>query len=196
MLEPSFFDSNLFNWLVLPAVIFLARVSDVSIGTVRIIMIGQGRRLLASLCGFAEVSIWLLVARHVILHMPNPVCFIAYAAGFASGNYAGMWIEELMAVGTRMLRVVIDEGGEELVAALNSRGYGVTIFPARGARGAVDVLYVIFRRNDMPELLEIIRGLSPKAFYTIEDVKFASEGIFPHRSRAHAAFWRKRQEHQ
>ncbi|NTU49810.1 MAG: hypothetical protein HGA87_02780 [Desulfobulbaceae bacterium] len=96
----AFLDSPTFTWIILPLLIFCARIADMSLDTMRIVMIGRGRKFTAAFLGFFEVSIWLLVARQVIVHLPNPLCFFAYAGGFAAGNYVGMWIERAIP-GTR-----------------------------------------------------------------------------------------------
>ncbi|MBF0531347.1 MAG: DUF2179 domain-containing protein [Deltaproteobacteria bacterium] len=174
----AFLDSSLFSWVILPVLIFLARICDVSIGTIRIIMIGRGSKFYAALCGFFEVSIWLLVARHVILHLPNVVCFFAYSGGFAAGNFVGMTIEERMAVGVQMIRVIVEDDGVTLAAALNTQGYSTTIFPAKGANGPVHIISVITQRHDIPALMEHIHAFNPKVLYTVEDVKRTSGNAF------------------
>src|SRR3989338_8300095 len=92
-------DSPVFQYVVIPLLIFLARVCDVSVGTVRLILLYRGRRVLAPLLGFFEVLIWLLAVRQIMFNLTNPVVFISFAAGFAAGNYVGIILEEKLAVG-------------------------------------------------------------------------------------------------
>lgn len=179
----AFLDSNLFTWILLPALIFVARIMDMSLDTLRIVMIGRGRKVTASLLGFFEVSIWLLVARQVIAHLPNVTCFFAYAGGFAVGNYVGMWIEERMASGAQIVRVIVDNDGKEMISALKAGGYGVTSMPGHGAMGNVAIIFSIVERKNAKEVLALIKKVSPGAFYTIEDVRDMSEGFFPPRKR-------------
>ena len=175
----NFFDSNLFTWVLLPLFIFCARIVDMSLDTLRIIMIGHGRKFLAAFCGFIEVSIWLLVARQVIVNLPNPLCFFAYAGGFATGNYVGMWIEERVAVGFQEVRVVISPEESGLIEELKKRGYGLTIVAGCGGMGPVSLISMIVPRAGVSGALALVRQFSPKAFYSIEDVCEVSQGVFP-----------------
>jgi uncharacterized protein YebE (UPF0316 family) len=103
-MDSSFFDSSLYQWVVLPLFIFIARISDVSIGTIRIIQVSRGNKLLASFLGFFEVSIWLLAISQVMQQgLKNYVCFFAYGLGFGSGNYIGITLEENLALGLQAI---------------------------------------------------------------------------------------------
>ena len=85
----SIIGTHLFAWVILPLLIFLARVADVSMGTLRIIFVSKGLKYLAPIIGFFEVIIWLLAIRIIMQNLSNFMCYIAYGAGFAMGNYAG-----------------------------------------------------------------------------------------------------------
>ncbi|MDW7759431.1 MAG: DUF2179 domain-containing protein [Acidobacteriota bacterium] len=173
------FNSPVFQWIILPLLIFCARIIDVSLGTLRIIFISRDKRFLAPLMGFFEVLIWLLAISQIFKNLTNPLCYIAYAAGFAGGNFIGMAIENRLAIGTQVVRVIAKSGAEDMIAKLKSRGYGLTILEGEGAVGPVTVLFTIIKRKDLPELIEIIHSVNPKAFYTVEDVRRAREGVFP-----------------
>jgi len=177
-METSFFDSNLFSYVLLPVLIFLARICDVSIGTMRIIFITKGRRNIAPFLGFFEVLIWIIVISKIMQNLDNYINYIAYAAGFATGNFVGMILEEKLAVGILMVRVFAHEMGSELVQTLNRSGYGATVVEAHGARAKVHLIYTIVQRNELANVLEVITQFNPKAFYTVEDVKAVNEGIF------------------
>jgi len=178
-METSFFDSTLFSYCILPLLIFLARICDVSIGTMRIIFVSKGKRNIAPILGFFEVLIWIIAVSKIMQNLDNYVNYVAYAAGFATGNYVGMLIEERLAVGVQMIRVITHQGGLDLVQILNENGYGATCVEARGAQEKVHLIYTIIQRNDLKYVLEIIDRFNPKAFYTIEDVRSTNEGIFP-----------------
>ena len=92
-----------------------------------------------------------------------------------------MMIEERLAVGIQLIRVITHQKGEELVHILNERGFGATIVEARGAREKVHLIYTIVQRNDLGKVVEIINSLNPKAFFSIEDVRSTREGVFPPR---------------
>jgi len=177
-METSFFDTGLFSYVLMPLLIFLARICDVSIGTMRIIFVSKGKRNIAPILGFFEVLIWITAISKIMQNLDNYINYIAYAAGFATGNFVGMIIEEKLAMGIMMIRVFAHERGPDLVQILNANGYGATSVEAYGAREKVHLIYTIVQRNELANVLNIISGFNPKAFYTIEDVKAANEGIF------------------
>ncbi len=178
-METSFFNSSLFSYLILPLMIFFARICDVSIGTMRIIFVSKGKKNIAPLLGFFEVLIWIIVISKIMQNLNNYVNYIAYAAGFATGNLVGMIIEEKLAVGYQMIRVFTFRRGDELLQILNNKGYGATVVEAQGAQEKVKLIYTIVNRNNLVKVLTIINEFNPKSFYTVEDVKTVNEGIFP-----------------
>ncbi len=185
-METSFLNSDLFSYALLPLLIFLARICDVSIGTMRIIFVSKGKKYIAPFLGFFEVLIWITAISKIMQNLDNYINYVAYAAGFATGNYVGMIIEEKLAVGIQMIRIFSYQRGGELVQTLNQQGYGATIVEAHGAREKVNLIYTIVQRNDLDKVLDIINGYNPKAFYTIEDVRAVNEGIFPPKKHNHA----------
>ncbi len=174
----TFFDSDIFSYILMPLLIFLARICDVSIGTMRIIFVSKGKRNIAPILGFFEVLIWITAISKIMQNLDNYVNYVAYAAGFATGNYVGMIIEEKLAMGIQMIRVFAHERGPELVQTLNGNGYGATVIEAQGARESVQLIYTIVQRNELSSVLNLINNFNPKAFYTIEDIKSVNEGIF------------------
>lgn len=182
-METTFFDSALFSYGLMPLLIFLARICDVSIGTMRIIFVSKGKKHLAPLLGFFEVLIWIIAISKIMQNLDNYINYVAYAAGFATGNYVGMIIEEKLAMGVQMIRVFTSQNGTGLVQSLNKCGFGATTVEAHGAKERVDIIYTIVHRTELGSVLGIIDQFNPKAFYTIEDVKAVSEGIFPPRKR-------------
>jgi uncharacterized protein YebE (UPF0316 family) len=177
-METSFFDSNFFSYVVMPLLIFMARICDVSIGTMRIIFVSKGKRNIAPFLGFFEVLIWIIAISKIMQNLDNYINYVAYAAGFATGNFVGMIIEEKLAMGIQMIRVFAHEKGLELVQALNVKGYGATVVEAQGARGNIHLIYTIINRNELANVLDVITIFNPKTFYTIEDIITVNEGIF------------------
>jgi uncharacterized protein YebE (UPF0316 family) len=177
-METTFFDSSLFSYVFMPVLIFLARICDVSIGTLRIIFVSKGKRNIAPILGFFEVLIWITAISKIMENLDHYINFVAYAAGFATGNLVGMVIEERLAMGILMIRIFAHERGNELVQSLNAQGFGATVVEAHGAREHIHLIYSIIKRNELAKVLEVITCFSPKAFYTIEDVKAVNEGIF------------------
>jgi len=177
----AFLSSPTFTWVVLPLLIFFARIVDVSLQTLRVIFINRGLRVVAPLLGFVEVLIWLLAIGQIMRHLDNVACYLAYGAGFSTGTYVGMWIEGKLSLGMVILRVITRVAADELVEDLRHEEYGVTSLDAQGLAGPVKVLFTVLRRQDLPAVLAVVRRHNPNAFYSVEDVRFASEGTFPFR---------------
>jgi uncharacterized protein YebE (UPF0316 family) len=178
-METSFFDSSLFSVGIMPLLIFLARICDVSIGTMRIIFVSKGKKYIAPFLGFFEVLIWIIAISKIMENLDNYVNYVAYAAGFATGNFVGMLIEEKLAMGIQIVRVFTNQTGHKLVVSLNNMGYGATSIEALGANEKVNIIYTIVPRNELNNVLDIINHFDPKTFYTIEDIRATNEGIFP-----------------
>lgn len=174
-------NSEIFTWILLPVLIFIARVSDVSLGTVRVIFVARGLKYLAPVVGFFEIIIWLLAIGQIMQNLTNPMCYIAYAGGFATGNYIGIWIAEKLSLGVVLIRVITSRDASELLEYLKTAEYGVTSVDAQGSAGRVQVVFTIVKRREVPSVVNLIKQFNPKAFYTIEEVGFVEEGIFPAR---------------
>jgi len=172
-------NSAIYTWFILPLLIFLARILDVSLGTIRLIFISKGVKYLAPLIGFFEVLIWLLAIGQIMKNLNNVVCYIAYGGGFALGTFLGIFIEEKLSVGMVAIRIITQKDASELINFLQAKNYGVTCIDAEGAQGQVKVIFMIIRRQNLKNVIEIIKGFNPNAFYSIEDIRFVSEGIFP-----------------
>lgn len=174
-----FFTSDIFIWVILPVLIFFARILDVTIGTIRIIFVSRGVKLMAAFLGFFEVLIWLFAVGQIMQNLTNIACYIAFAGGFASGTFVGMLIEERIAMGTVIIRIVTKRDATELIEFLRSEEYGVTSIEAQGNKGEVHVIYIIIKRKKLKKVVEIIKRFNPRAFYTIEDLRYVSEEALP-----------------
>lgn len=172
------FNSDLFDLVILPLAIFLARIADVSLGTLRIIFVSKGMKRIAPLIGFIEVLIWIIAISKIMQNLDNWICYIAYAGGFAAGTWIGLIIEEKLAIGHEMVRVITKRDHNELVSKLKDEGYGVTSVDAQGADGDVGVIYIIVKRSMITEVLDYINHYNPRALYTIESIKFVNKEIF------------------
>lgn len=151
--------------------IFFARVLDVSMATIRMLMIVQGRRIQAALIGFFEVSIYVLALGKVVSGLNNPINLLVYALGFASGNYIGIFIEEKMALGNLTAQVVISYNTEEVVDLLRAKGFGVTVIEGYGKEGLRNILNITLARKDLDKLHETLESLECGAFITVSSTK-------------------------
>jgi uncharacterized protein YebE (UPF0316 family) len=185
----TFYDSTIFTYVILPFLIFLSRIVDVTIGTIRIVMISKGHKTWAPLLGFFEVLIWLIAISKIFQNLDNWLCYFAYAGGFATGNYIGLIIEERMAIGIVKIQIITSKEASNLIMNLKEAGYGITHHEAKGGNENVSIIYSIINRNEIQKVEEIVKTTNPKAFYSIEDVKSVSHGVFPMKTAT--KFWRK-----
>ena len=167
-----------FNWIILPLLIFISRLGDVTMATLRHIFISKGLKKIVPILGFFEVLIWLIAMRQVFSHLNNAACFIAWAAGFSAGTYLGMYIEERLAIGTQIIRIITNGNISELINALKSRHQGITVVDGQGAMGPVKLIFTIVKRTNKKQIIDLICKHAPHAFYTIEDVKSTERGVF------------------
>ena len=181
-MSDPFFDSEFFKWVVLPIIIFIARMGDVSLGTLRNVFISKGFRNIVPIIGFFEVLIWLISIRQVMRHLDNPLCYIGFAGGFAAGTYVGLFIERKLALGMQVLRIITHQNWQVLVNALQDQNVGITIMDGHGAKGPVKIIFTIIKRKDIDLVRDIIREFNPNAFYSIEDIRVANQGVFPKKS--------------
>jgi uncharacterized protein YebE (UPF0316 family) len=181
-------DSETFTLIVVPILIFLARLVDVSFGTMRIIFVSRGMKHIAPIFAFFEIIIWLFAISQIMQHLNSILYYLAYAFGYATGTYIGILIEEKMAIGRVIVRIITKKDATELVEALRSTGYGVTSFDGHGATGDVKLVYVTVERKDLDDILAIVKKFNPKAFFSIEGVRLANEGTFPLRKDHHWSF--------
>jgi len=167
------------NWY-LPILVFFARIMDVTLGTLRIIFISKGKRLLPPLLGFVEVFIWIVVVSQLVQNLSNLVGYLAYAAGFATGTYVGILIENRLALGTLIVQAIVAGETDDLVRSLSDTGYGVTLFDAHGATGPVKVIHTVINRKELDDIVRRLRANHPNVFYTVEEARAASQGVFHH----------------
>jgi len=157
--------------------IFCARITDVTFGTFRIVMVSKGQKYIAPILGFFEVLIWIIVISQIMQNLDNWICIIAYASGFATGNFIGLLIEEKIAMGVVKIQIITAKPATELVSVLTSSGYGITHHDAKGATGNVSIIYSIINRQEIDKVVEMIFTFNPNAFYSIEDVKFVNKKV-------------------
>ncbi|WP_332449781.1 DUF2179 domain-containing protein [Methanoculleus sp.] len=168
-----------FSLVIIPLFIFFARICDVTIGTMRIIFVSRGMKMIAPVLGFFEVFIWIIAVGQIFQNLTNPLNYFAYAAGFATGNYVGMIVEERLAMGLAIVRIITQRDSTNLIGYLRGAGYGVTVLDAQGKMGPGKVIISVVKRKNITDVENAIHEFNPKAFYSIEDVRRAAEGTFP-----------------
>jgi len=163
------------NWEIVLGclIIFVARLGDVSLDTLRVVFVIRGRRLWAWGLGFFQVLIWVFALTTVVDNLDKPVYAVTYALGFACGNFLGMTIENWLAHGEQVIRV-FSRQGDSLAARLRGHGYRVTVFDGRGRDGPVWLLYIEASRKKIKDVARLARSMDPTCFYVIEDVRAVS----------------------
>ncbi len=159
--------------------IFFARVTDVSMATIRMLMIVQGRRKQAAIIGFFEVIIYITALGMVVSKLDNIGNLIAYALGFACGNYVGSYIEDKMALGNLTVQIIMcDNSSQDVINALRDKGFGVTVVEGYGKNGIRKILKITLKRKDLKVLHQIVNNLDDEAFITVSDAKYIKGGYF------------------
>jgi len=172
-------DSQDLNLLFIPLLIFLARILDVSIGTLRIIFVSRGMKYLAPIFGFLEVLIWLIALGEIMKNLTNPINYIAYAGGFATGNFVGIYLAGKLSMGMVCVRIITPENADKLLDQFKAKHIGYTVVEAKGSTGEVQLIFTIIKRKDLKYIYELIHKFSPKAFISIEEIQDVEKGIFP-----------------
>lgn len=168
-------DPWVFQFVVLPILIFSARIMDVSISTLRIIYMLHGKKLLSTLLGFFESFVWLLAISQIFQNIGSWPTYLAYSSGFASGVLVGMLIEEKLAIGRVVVRVITAKPAENLIKYLTANGYRYSNVVAHSNDGEVNILFTVIKREFLQSTMEIIKRFNEKAFYTVEGVRQVSD---------------------
>jgi uncharacterized protein YebE (UPF0316 family) len=164
---------------LLPLLIFVAEACVVTLCTIRIIFVAKGLKGIATALGFFEICIWLFAIGQIMQNLSNVSCYLAFAAGFTLGNYLGILIEKKLAIGTVILTAITSRNAADLVAQMQLCGYGVTCIDARGVNGPVRMVYSVIQRKELINAIALLQAFDSKAFYSVNDIKETSHGIFP-----------------
>lgn len=171
------------DWLAIPAllmpfVIFVLRVADMSLDTLRVLFVIRGRRSLAWLLGFFQSALWVVAITSVLSNLDNLWNVVGYASGFATGNVVGMTIEEHLAIGHGHMRIISSRRGNAIAEAIRRSGYAATEIAGRGKDGTVSVINCSVRRRDIQDLRKQVHAIDPEAFLTIEEIRPLHRGFW------------------
>jgi uncharacterized protein YebE (UPF0316 family) len=181
MVFTEILNSPWFYYGILPFLIFLSRIIDVSIGTIRVIFISKGFKKLAPLLGFFEVLIWLMAIQQIMRNLDNIFCYVAYAAGFATGTYVGMIIEEKISIGKVIVRAVTKQDSSDLIKRLKKSQFKATSTGSRDSKGEVHLITCVTDKKKVSTLVSIIKEHNPHSFYSIEDVRYVYDSDDKHK---------------
>jgi len=145
----------------------------------RIIFISKGYKGFAPFIGFFESLIWVIAISRIFENLNDWYCYVAYAAGFATGNYVGLLLDEKLAIGHEIIRIITKVDAVDLIDSLRAEGYGVTSLEATGMNGEVGVIFMVINRKRLKHVLGLINKYNPNAFFTIEDINYVNRSADP-----------------
>ncbi|WP_291637546.1 DUF5698 domain-containing protein [Clostridium sp.] len=153
--------------------IFFAKIIEVTLTTIRIVLITRGEKLYGSIIGFFEVMIWLYVISSVLVGISEePLKMVTYAAGFACGNYFGCILEDKLALGLITINAIVSvKDGESLAAILRAENVGVTLIDAEGLKEDKKMLILHLKRKRKSEIIRLIQNSHINAVISLMDTK-------------------------
>ena len=168
---------NIIDPIYLPFIIFVLRVANNAVGTVRVIVMHEGNRAVGFALASLESLLFAYTAGMVITDLNNIPNLTAYVLGFAVGGYVGMFIEQRFLNIFNIVDIVADEVTAHTIAlALREDDHGVTEMHGEGARGHVTQLRVVAHHRDVKAVLNIARDIKPNCFITVEESRFIRGG--------------------
>lgn len=163
-----------------PIAIFFLKIVDVTLATVRMLLLARNAKRLVAAIAFFEIGVWLFAIGSVIRNLYSIWHLLAYAFGFSAGNVVGLWIEDKLAIGYVTVHITTLRKNTGLAALLRSRGFGVTEFAGQGKDGPVDVMLTVVLRRDIETVLEEARRQIPDAFISVQEARWIERGwLFP-----------------
>ena len=158
------------NFLIAALSIFLLRLLDQTLGTLRILYVNKGKPLFGAILGFIESAIWIVAISQVIQDLNDPFLIFGYALGFAAGTIMGSYIENTIAIGDIVVRIFVpkDSDSEKVAEELRTNGLGVTIINGEGMQGEVTIAWCVTPRKRLKEVMRIISEITPDAYVTTE----------------------------
>lgn len=173
--------------------VFVLRIVDVSLGTVRTIAVVHGRTKVSVFLGFIEVLIWITVVSQVIARVKeDPLLLLAYACGFAAGNATGIWLERKLAFGSVVIRIISQEHGKKIADRLTAMNQPYTLFHGEGRTGPRTLIYILSARGDMERIIDAACAIDPDLFYAVEHASASSHlNVLPHPTGWRSVFKKK-----
>ena len=159
-----------------PLIIFGLRIVDVTLATMRMLLVMRNQKAIVPFIGFFEAAIWVLAVGTAIQNLHSAWHILGYAGGFASGNLVGLWVEGKLAMGLASIRIISRHQGETVADALRDEGFGVTEFTGHGREGRVELLMTLVKRRQIGRVLAIVEREDPEAFISVEEPRTIRRG--------------------
>lgn len=182
------------TWLI-PLLIFIARLMDMTLDTIRVIYVTRGSKYIAATLGFIQTLIWVFAISQVVQNLGNIWNAFSFSAGFAAGTFVGIWLEGKLAIGKVLIQIITRKDASELIERLKSHGYSLTTTDGEGPHGKVKIIFTVIQKKYFVSVNRLIQSLNPKAFVSISEVKEAREDYIPstlmQQSRPWIRLWRR-----
>jgi uncharacterized protein YebE (UPF0316 family) len=162
--------------LLLAAAIFLLRILNYTISTIRLVTTTRQQRLVSSILAFLEALIFAVVIAKVVTDLENILNLMAYCLGAAVGSYIGIMLEARLITSYRTVNIIAQKLGHELAQVLRDSDFGVTEAIGEGLDGTVTILRCVVIHRDVPKLLQLTRRINPDAFISIEEARIVRQG--------------------
>ncbi len=162
--------------IFIAVVIFVLRIINSAIGTMRLVFIARQMKLFAAILGFIEAWLFAVVMSGVVNDLSNVPNLVAYCGGFSLGNYLAMWMESRFMTSYMSVNVIAREQGHEVAELLRSKGYGVTETHGAGREGNVVTLRSVVKHREVPKILECVYSILPNAFVSVTEIKSVQHG--------------------
>lgn len=182
------FNFDFISYVLLPFLIFIARAADVTLATVKLMFIVNNAKRLAMVLGFFEALITILALSRIMQDASNLAAYVMYAAGFAAGTYLGMRIEEKLAYGSVVVRIIGKQIPDALLQYLSENQYNYSKVDASDSSGNTQVLFTVCKRRKVRDLLQALEQIAPDVLYTTEAVNQASRELLPQTQRNNTGF--------
>jgi uncharacterized protein YebE (UPF0316 family) len=155
-------------WLIV-----VARIIDVSLDTIRMVSVVQGRRAFAAILGFFEAVVYICAVAKVLLNMNQPVYALAYGLGFATGTYLGMVIEQRLAFGKQLVFLLTPKG-PLLAEILRKSDYHVAEVKGHTGEGDLTILCVETARRGAQKLMRLANVVDERCVFIVHDIRNAN----------------------
>lgn len=159
-------------------VIFILRLIDMCLDTLRVLFVMRGQRVIVWILGVVTSIIYIVAISNVLSGKNHPFTILCYGVGYATGNVLGMRLEERMAIGYKQVNIVSQNDGREIATALRDQGYGVTELKGEGMNGTVDVVSTSIKRKQVKDVRKIVQKIDDKAFITEDDFHPINSGTW------------------
>ena len=159
--------------------IFVLRMANVCLSTIRTLMVVRRQRVEAALVGFFKTMFLVVAVGKVVQDIGNVWNLMGYCAGFATGTLLGMTIDERLALGLVVMRIISLKKGREIALSLREKGYGATEMLGEGRAGKVRIIDIVAKRKDIPSITTVAVGIDGDAFITVEEARDVHGGYIP-----------------